>query len=264
MSRRVKATILGCGPSGGVPTIHDGWGACDPDEPRNRRLRPSILVEEGDVRVLVDTSPDLRQQLLDTGVRRLDAVLYTHAHADHLHGVDDLRGVNRAMGAALPAYADAATEKVLKQRFEYATTPLAADAEIYYKPVLNLRQIEPGDRFSVGGMDVAAFDQDHGYSRTLGYRFGPLAYSTDLLDLPAASFEALEGVGTWIVGTFGLTPHATHAHVEKALGWIARLKPARAVLTHLGPAIDYRVLTATLPEGVEAAYDGLVVEADGD
>ncbi len=264
MSRRVRATILGCGPSGGVPTIHDGWGACDPNEPRNRRLRPSILVEEGEIRVLVDTSPDLRQQLLDTGTRRLDAVLYTHAHADHLHGVDDLRGINRAMGAALPVYTDAATEAILKARFEYVTTPLADGVELYYKPVLDLRRIAPGDRFSVGAMEIAAYDQDHGFSRTVGYRFGPLAYSTDLLDLPEASFAALAGVDTWIVGTFAIKPHVTHAHVEKALAWVERVRPRRAVLTHLGPAIDYRTLNASLPAGVEAAFDGLVVDAAGE
>jgi phosphoribosyl 1,2-cyclic phosphate phosphodiesterase len=261
VTRRVRATILGCGPSGGVPTIADGWGACDPNNPKNRRLRPSILVEEAGTRVLVDTSPDLRQQLLSTGVRRLDAVLYTHAHADHLHGVDDLRGVNRAMNAALPVYADAATEAILKQRFEYVTTPLADGVELFYKPVLDLRRIAPGDRFSVGAMEIRAFDQDHGYSHTLGYRFGPLAYSTDLLDLPESSFAALAGVQTWIVGTFALQPHVTHAHVDKALGWIERVRPARAVLTHLGPAIDHEALTASLPKGVEAAFDGLVVEA---
>lgn len=264
MTRRVKATILGCGPSGGVPTIADGWGACDPKNPKNRRLRPSILVEEGDTRVLVDTSPDLRQQLLNAGVRRLDAVLYTHAHADHLHGVDDLRGINRAMQAALPVYADAATEAILKQRFEYVTTPLADGVELYYKPVLDLRRIAPGDCFTVGGMEIVAYDQDHGYSRTIGYRFGPLAYSTDLLDLPQASFDALAGVHTWIVGTFALQPHVTHAHVDKALGWIERVRPARAVLTHLGPAIDHGALTASLPKGVEAAFDGLAVEAAGE
>lgn len=264
MTRRVKATILGCGPSGGVPTIHEGWGACDPKNPKNRRLRPSILVEEGETRVLVDTSPDLRQQLLDTGVRRLDAVLYTHAHADHLHGVDDLRSINRLMGAALPVYADAATEAIIKQRFEYVTTPLADGVELYYKPVLELRRIAPGDRFAVAGMEIVAFDQDHGYSRTVGYRFGPLAYSTDLLDLPEASFRVLAGVQTWIVGTFSLEPHVTHANVDRALGWIERVRPARAVLTHLGPAIDHEALTASLPKGVEAAFDGLVIEAAGE
>ncbi|MFQ5764369.1 MAG: MBL fold metallo-hydrolase, partial [Rhodospirillales bacterium] len=170
----MRATILGSGPSSGIPTIAEGWGACDPENPRNRRLRPSILVENGATRVLVDTSPDLRQQLLDANVNRLDAVLYTHGHADHLHGVDDLRGVNRAMNAPLDVYADASTLKQLETRFAYATRPLPPDAEVYFKPVLNVHQIGPGDGFSVGDVDILAFDQDHGHSHTLGYRFGPL------------------------------------------------------------------------------------------
>lgn len=258
----MRARILGSGPSGGIPTIAEGWGACDPENPRNRRLRPSILVENGATRILVDTSPDLRQQLLDADVNRLDAVLYTHGHADHLHGVDDLRGVNRAMNAPLDAYGDAQTLKQLETRFGYVTTPLPPDAELYYKPVLDVHEIKAGDRFSVGDVDILAFDQDHGNSHTLGYRFGPLAYSTDLLRLPEASFRSLEGVRTWIIGTFSLAPHPTHAHVDLALTWIERVKPARAVLTHLGPSIDYGALLARLPEGVEAAYDGMVVDVD--
>ena len=190
----MKATILGCGPSSGVPTVAEGWGACDPENPRNRRLRPSILVENGATTVLVDTSPDLRQQLLNTGTRHLDAVLYTHGHADHLHGIDDLRGVNRAMNAPLDVYGDAATLGDIKQRFEYTTTPLPPEADIYYKPVLNMHEIAAGDRIAVGDMEILTFDQDHGYSRTLGYRFGPIGFSTDLLDLPDESFAALEGV----------------------------------------------------------------------
>ncbi|HEX9703100.1 MAG TPA: MBL fold metallo-hydrolase [Rhodospirillales bacterium] len=264
MTGTVRAIIMGSGPSGGVPTVHEGWGACDPNNPRNRRLRPSILVEKGAARVLVDTSPDLRQQLLTAGVNRLDAVLYTHAHADHLHGIDDIRGVNRVMNAAIPAYADAATLATIEQRFRYATTPLRPEADIYYKPVLDLRRIAPGDRMEVAGLDILAFDQDHGYSRTIGYRFGPLAYSTDLLELPEESFKALAGVRTWIVGTFAFEPHWTHAHVDKALDWIDRVRPARAVLTHLGPAIDYDKLSRSLPKGVEAAYDGMVIEAADD
>ena len=260
MSGAVKATILGCGPSGGIPTIAEGWGDCDPDNPRNRRLRPSIMVEKGDARVLVDTSPDLRQQLLNVGVNRLSAVLYTHAHADHLHGIDDLRGVNKVMNAPIDVYADAETVRHLTQRFEYATTPLPPDAKMYYKPVLDVHEIAPGQRLQLAGMDIMAFDQDHGYSRTLGFRFGPLAYSTDLLDLPEDSFKALDGVHTWIIGVFSLKAHWTHAHVEKALDWVARVKPARAVLTHLGPSIDYGRLSRSLPKGVEAAYDGMVIE----
>ncbi|NQU61186.1 MAG: MBL fold metallo-hydrolase [Rhodospirillales bacterium] len=259
----MKVTILGSGPSSGVPTIHEGFGDCDPDNPKNVRLRPSILVEEGETRVLVDTSPDLRQQLLTAGVRRLDAVLYTHGHADHLHGIDDLRGINKAMHASLPVYTDKTTMDLIETRYGYTTTPLPPDVDIYYKPVLDMREIKPGDAFSVGALEILAFDQDHGFMRTLGFRFGALGYSTDLLDMPEESFQALEGMKTWIIGVFQLNPHKTHLHVEKALSFIDRVKPERAILTHLGPSIDYGRLSAELPTGVEAAFDGMVIEVPG-
>lgn len=257
----MKITLLGTGPSSGIPTIHDGWGACDPENPRNRRLRSSILAENGKSVVLVDTSPDLRQQMLATGVRHLDAVIFTHDHADHLHGIDDLRSINKAMDAALPVYADAATLKTIESRFNYTVTPLSPEVDFYYKPVLDTHEITAGDGISVGGMDIHTFEQEHGYSKSLGLRFGPIGYSTDVLDLPEASFEVLDGVHTWIIGVFSWKPHFTHAHVDKALEWVERVKPERAILTHLGPTIDYAELTDYLPNGVEAAYDGMVIEA---
>ena len=260
----MKVTILGAGPSSGIPTIHDGWGDCDPENPRNRRLRPSILVENGGTAVLVDTSPDLRQQLLNAGVKRLDAVLFTHGHADHLHGIDDLRGINKAMNAALDVYCDAETLNIINMRFEYTVTPLAPGADIYYKPVLNIHEISPGNGFSVNGLEIMSFDQDHGFSRTLGFCFGSIAYSTDVLELPDEAFEALDGVHTWIIGVFSLKEHLTHTHVDKALEWIERVKPSRAILTHLGPSIDYATLNDYVPDGVEAAYDGMVIEVSGD
>lgn len=260
----MKVTILGSGSSSGTPALSEGWGACDPENPRNRRLRPSLLIENGATTVLVDTSPDLRQQLLNAGTNRLDAILYTHCHADHLHGIDDLRGVNKAMNAPLRVFADAQTRDHIHQRFQYVTTPLDPGADFYYKPVLDITEISPGESFSVGGMEIRAFDQDHGYMHTLGYRMGDFAYSTDLLGLPEESFRALEGVQTWIVGVFSWQPHQTHAHVDLALEWIERVKPARAVLTHLGPTIDYAELSAYVPEGVEAAYDGMEIEVDDD
>ena len=255
---------MGSGPSSGIPALSEGWGACDPENPRNRRLRPSILIENGATTVLVDTSPDLRQQLLNAGTNLLDAVLYTHCHADHLHGIDDLRGVNKAMNAPLRVFADAQTRDHIHQRFQYVTTPLDPGADFYYKPVLDITEISPGESFSVGGMEIQSFDQDHGYMHTLGYRMGDFAYSTDLLGLPEESFRALEGVQTWIVGVFSWQPHKTHAHVDLALEWIERVNPARAVLTHLGPTIDYAELSAYVPEGVEAAYDGMEIEVDDD
>jgi len=257
----MKVTILGSGPSSGIPAVHEGWGACDPENPRNRRLRPSILVENGETTVLVDTSPDLRQQLLNSGVKHLDAVLFTHGHADHLHGIDDLRGINKAMHAALDVYCDAETLNTINGRFEYTVEPLAPGVEIYYKPVLDIHEIAAGDVFSVKSLDIRCIDQDHGFSRTLGFRFGPLAYSTDVLDLPDESFEALNGIHTWVIGVFSVKEHMTHTHVDKALEWITRVKPERAILTHLGPTIDYAELNEYVPDGVEAAYDGMVIEA---
>jgi len=257
----MKVTILGCGTSGGVPRVGGVWGACDPNNPRNRRLRPSILVESGDTAILVDTSPDLRQQLLNAEVCRLDAVLLTHFHADHLHGIDDLRPINRAINAPLDLYADAATLETVGQRFGYVFEPLAENATMYYKPTLNPQTIGDGDRLSIGGIDIEVFDQDHGYCRTLGFRFGPIAYSTDVVELPESSFEALDGIHTWVIGTLVDKPHETHAHVDKALQWIDRIRPKRAVLTHLGLGFDYDTLSERLPDGVEAAFDGMILEA---
>lgn len=256
----MRVIILGCGSSSGTPSVDFGWGRCDPHNPKNRRSRPSIVVEDGDTRLLIDTAPDLRQQMLDAGLRRLDAVLYTHAHADHLHGIDDLRAVNRAIGAPLPVYADRSTLETLHQRFDYAIRPLPPDAKGFFRPVLIPNELAPGDRVTIGGIEVAAFDQDHGYSRTLGFRFGDVAYSTDVMDLPEESFSALEGVRLWIIGTLGNRPHPTHCDVDKALAWIARIGPERAVLTHLGSDLDYAELAARLPAGVEPAYDGILIE----
>lgn len=257
----MKVTILGCGGSSGTPAVGYGWGASDPENPKNRRLRPSILVEAGDTAILVDTSPDLRQQLLMADVCRLDAVLLTHSHADHLHGIDDLRPINRAMNAPLDMYADAATLEDVHKRFGYVFEALAEDATMYYKPTLNPQTIGGGDHIGIGGIDIDVFVQDHGYCKTLGFRFGPIAYSTDVVELPEAAFRALDGVDTWIIGTLVDKPHETHVHVDKALGWIDRVGPRRAVLTHLGLGFDYQELSDRLPDGVEAAYDGMVLEA---
>lgn len=258
----MRVTILGCGASTGTPGIALGWGACDPANPRNRRRRPSILVENAGTTVLVDTSPDLREQLVDTGTERLDAVLYTHAHADHLHGIDDLRAINRAMEAAIPMYADRATLDEIEARFGYVLgEPGAGDANArFYRPVLVPNEIAPGQSLRIGDIPVTVFDQDHGYVRTLGFRFGDVAYSTDVTALPEESFSALAGVRVWIVDALAEHDHPTHAHVDKALAWIERVNPERAVLTHMSVWLDYGSLKARLPERVEPAYDGLVIE----
>jgi phosphoribosyl 1,2-cyclic phosphate phosphodiesterase len=256
----MRVTILGCGGSSGTPSVDSGWGACDPANPRNRRSRPSILVEHGDTRILVDTSPDLREQLLRVGVRRLDAVLFTHSHADHLHGIDDLRPVNRALGAPLDAFADAETLEAIRQRFGYVLEPWPAGETMFYRPALVAHRIGHGERFAVGGIPVVVYRQDHGYCNTLGFRFGPIAYTSDAVTLPEDAFDLLDGIEVWIIGTLLDTPHPTHADVEKALGWLKRVGARRGILTHLSGRLDYATLAARLPTGVEPAYDGLVID----
>lgn len=253
----MRVTILGCGGAGGVPMISHGWGKCDPANPRNRRLRPSILVEEGPTAILVDSSPDLRQQALDAGIRRLDAVLYTHTHADHLHGIDDLREINRAMAAPLPVFAEKGFLEQIVRRFPYVVGTLEEGVPIY-KPMLVPNVIE--GPFEVGGITVTPFPQDHGYGPSTGFRFGPIAYSTDAVELPEEAFAALEGVKLWIVGCLTMQPHTTHAHLDKALAWIERVGPERAVLTHMGPGMDYDAVRRLTPDNVEPGYDGMVLE----
>lgn len=255
----MKITILGCGSAPGVPAISSGWGACDPTNPRNRRRRASILVEEGVTRLLVDTSPDLRQQLLDAGTRTFDAVVFTHGHADHIHGIDELREVNRVTAKPLPAYATRETLDVLQDRFGYAFKGIPPGASIF-RPWLVPAEVVPGRCFEVGQISALPFLQDHGGSATVGYRFGDVVYSTDILDLPDAARDVVRGAKLWIVGAFGLAPHPTHAHVAKVLDWIADLKPAQAIITHMSNAIDYEALKARIPSHVVPAYDGLVVE----
>jgi phosphoribosyl 1,2-cyclic phosphate phosphodiesterase len=256
----MKVTILGCGSAPGVPAISSGWGDCDPDNPRNRRRRASILVEEGAARLLVDASPDLRQQLLDANTRTFDAVIFTHGHADHIHGIDELREVNRITEKPLPVYGNRETLDVIRDRFGYVFKGIPSGAPIF-RPWLVPSEIRPGVPFQIGHITVLPFLQDHGGSSTVGYRFGDIVYSTDILELPEAARDIVRGAKLWIVGAFGLTPHPTHAHVGKVLDWIDELKPARAVITHMSNAIDYETLRAQLPGHVIPAYDGLVLEA---
>lgn len=252
----MKVTVLGCGGSGGVPLIGGRWGACDPEEPRNRRTRASILVETEAATLLVDTAPDLRFQLLSAGKWRIDAVLYTHSHADHVMGLDDLRGVNKLIGRPIPVHADGRTLASLQKRFDYAFQPLKAPGA-FFRPVLEPNEITPGVAFEAAGVRVLPILQDHGFMPSLGFRIGDFAYSTDVLDLDEKALAALGGVRVWIVGCFQAAPHKTHAHLDRVLGWVDRLKPERTVLTHMGESFDYRALAAALPEGVEPGFDGL-------
>ncbi|WP_413203708.1 MBL fold metallo-hydrolase [Rhodospirillum sp. A1_3_36] len=262
-----RVTILGCGGAGGVPSISAGWGACDPTNPLNRRRRASILLQwrgagQVDRYLLVDASPDFREQILSVGIRRLDALVVTHAHADHVHGLDDLREINRSMGGPLDLWAREEDLDVLEQKFGYCFTPLAPGATTVYKPILNKRILNPGEMvrpIEGDDLELLPFTQDHGWATTIGLRFGPFAYSTDVVGLDNAAFEALKGVDTWVVDCFGPDKHPTHAHVELVLEWLERVKPRQAILTHMGPGLDYRELSARLPCHVRPAFDGMVI-----
>lgn len=263
----LRITVLGSGSSSGVPALDYGWGDCDPEEPKNRRRRPGILIERpgSNGPILIDTPPDLREQLLDASVERLSAVVYTHAHADHLHGIDDLRGLNRRMQAAIPVYAAQNTFDDIGGRFGYVLTPIPDKPDgsppFYFKPVLHPQHvIEPGDAFEIDGLGFKAIDQDHGHSRTLGFRIGDFAYSTDVTRLDDGAFDMLAGTKLWMIGVLGWTDHPTHAHVDKAVEWVERVGAERAVLGHLGPTIDYATLKGKLPAHIQPAYDGMVLE----
>jgi phosphoribosyl 1,2-cyclic phosphate phosphodiesterase len=253
----MKVTMLGCGPSTGVPAIGPDWGACDPADPRNRRRRASLLIECRGKTVLIDTSPDMRAQLLDARVAHLDAVIMTHAHADHLHGLDDLRALNRLMQQPIPIYADATTLGEIRQRFGYALEPIPA-GQIFYKPTVVPHTI--GGPFTAAGLPVIPFVQDHGYSTTLGFRIGALGYSTDVVELDEAAFAILAGVDLWIVDCLRYETHPTHSDLAKTLSWIDRVKPRHAVLTHMDRQLDYREVAARLPPGIEPGQDGLIFE----
>lgn len=261
-------TILGCGSSGGVPRIGgpDGagfWGACDPKNPKNRRRRCSVVLRQasaaGETTILVDTSPDMKDQLIDARVTRADAVLLTHDHADQLHGLDDLRQVAMNMRKRVDVHSDADTFKGVMERFGYCfTQPQGSD----YPPILNAHIIpEPFALFAINGaggdIPVLAFGQAHGRIRSLGFRFGPIAYSPDVDGLDDAAFAALAGVAVWIVDALRYTPHPSHSHLARTLEWIARVKPKRAILTNMHVDLDYETLQRELPAGVEPAYDGM-------
>lgn len=248
----MKLTVLGCGTSGGVPKIPEYWGACDPENPKNRRRRASILVEDGETVILVDTTPDLREQILSARIKHLDAVLYTHDHADHTHGIDDLRGFFQASRQKIPVYGDPQTIDLLKSRFSYIFK-----SENGYPAICSARVISGAT--SINGVNIVPFEQGHGAGLSLGYRFGDMAYSTDLDRMPESAFEALEGVKVWVVDALRYEPHPTHSHLEQTLRWIDRVKPELAVLTHMTWDMDYETLKAELPEGVVPAYDGMVI-----
>lgn len=261
----LRLTILGCGSSGGVPRVGQGWGACDPSEPRNRRRRCSVILERtsdaGTTAVLVDTSPDLRDQLLTHGLKRLDAILMTHAHADHLHGIDDIRPLTMIMRGLIPIYMDAPTGRDIREKFGYILeTPPGSS----YPPLVKPHPLTPGVPVTVegpgGAIEALPVLFRHGDIDALGFRFGDTLYSPDLSDIPAESIGALKGLDLWIIDALRYTPHPTHITVARALELIAEHGCRRAVLTNLHTDIDFGTLSSKVPGNVSLAYDGLTLE----
>lgn len=254
-------TILGCGSSGGVPRVGQGWGACDPLNPRNRRRRCSMLVERqgpaGKTTVLVDTSPDLREQLLDAGITQVDAVLFTHEHADHTHGIDDLRPLAIHNRKRIDAYSDDDTARILMQRFGYCFQTPAGSS---YPPILNDHRYREGRVIVIDGaggpIPALPFRQRHGDIDSFGFRFGGVAYSSDVNGLPDNSMARLHGLDVWIIDALREMPHPSHFTLQEALEHIALLKPRCAILTNLHTDLDYAALVARLPTGIIPAHDG--------
>ena len=257
-----KITILGSGSSGGVPRVGNDWGSCDPANPKNRRRRCSALVTQsgpqGETRLLIDTSPDLREQMLSSGISDIDAVLYTHEHADHTHGIDDLRAFFLMKRKRVEIWADDATGRMLTTRFAYCFYSAPGSD---YPPILNLNAIESGSPVTIdgagGAITALPFQVQHGTIDALGFRIGGMAYTPDIDGVPDASLKHLESLDLWIVDALRRNPHPSHWNLSQTLEWIGRMKPRRAIITNLHVDLDFATLEAELPSGVTPAYDGL-------
>ena len=253
----MKLVMLGCGTSSGVPRIGGDWGACDPGEPRNRRRRASILVETAGARILVDTGPDMREQLLDAGVDAVDAVIWTHDHADHCHGIDDLRQLFHARGRPIIGYARPDTLAALRTRFTYVF-----EGRSGYPPTVEGRVLT--DLLTIGDIAVRVVDQPHGEITSAGLRFEhagrAIGYATDFHSLTPAMRALYEKLDVWVIDALRIRPHPTHASLPEVLAWIEACRPARALLTHMDHSMDYATLAATLPPGVAPAHDRLELD----
>ncbi|MBH0239180.1 MBL fold metallo-hydrolase [Methylobrevis albus] len=263
---RHRFTILGCGSSPGVPRIGNDWGACDPNEPKNRRRRASLLIERfadnGDKTVVViDTGPDFREQMLDAGIGWADGVVYTHAHADHIHGIDDLRAFVLNRRRRVPVYMDAVTSVRLREAFGYCFETPAGSS---YPPIVTETRIRAGEAFEVNGpggsIRLLPFRQIHGDIDSLGFRIGDFAYSSDVSALPDEALPHLEGLKVWIVDALRPAPHPSHLSLSESMAYIANIKPEHAILTHMHIDLDYVETKAKLPPHIEPAYDGLTVD----
>ena len=257
----MRVVILGCGAAQGVPVWGlqwgEGWGACDPHNPKNRRTRASIFISQDNTSLLVDTSPDLKDQGFSNKITDIDGVLYTHAHADHCHGINDLQFLARTWERLISVYGTERTLKVLSERFNYAFET-SSHAAPHHGAFLSPHHIK--GPFQVKNLKVIPFEQDHGVEMSLGFRVDNFAYSTDVVQLNEAAFESLKGVDTWVVDCLRYEPNLTHAHLPLTLSWIERVRPRRAILTHLNFEMDYEALSKKLPPSVEVAYDGMVLE----
>ena len=255
-------TILGCGSSGGVPRLGGNWGDCDPSEPKNRRQRCSMLVDRitsnGKTSVLIDSSPDLRNQLLNADVGSLDAVVYTHDHADHVHGIDDLRMIVFNMRKRLPIWADEATQKTLRQRFGYTFEQVPGTL---YKPILEMNDMTgPVSITGDGGtITLTPFLVDHGPIQANGFRIENLVYLPDISDMNDAAWEMVAGLDMWVVDALRREPHPTHSHLAKTLDWIERAAPKNAVLTNMHNDLDYATVCGETPDHITAAFDGMQI-----
>ena len=263
MSARLKFTILGCGSSGGVPRLGGHWGACDPKNPKNRRQRCSLLIErttdQGSTRVLIDTSPDLRNQLLEADIGELDAVFFTHQHADHVHGLDDLRMIVINMRRRLKVWADGPTTDALISRFGYAFVQPEGSP---YPSILELNDFHgPTTVTGLGGeITLTPFRVGHGSIDSLGIRIRDLVYLPDVAEMYDEAWEAVQGLDVWILDALRRDPHPTHSHLAQSLDWIERAAPKRAVLTNMHVDLDYETVQAETPDHVDVAFDGMVIE----